>query len=367
MRLKHSCLGVLGFVGIVTAMTTVLPLDIASADPTTNTNAYWTQYGYDGGRSGFNLAEQTLGAGNVASLQQAWVAPVQLLNDVYATPIVTSAVYVSAGGSLEKLSLATGNVLWTASKANAVTPISANGVVVTGGVEGLSPATGTTIWHDSIGGADVAPSADGMTGFVATENNSLDAFDVTTGKTIWQTGHFRQGSPTVGGGMVFSTSGSGLAAIAEATGMQAWIQAKATAGTPVYADGTVYLAQTDLTAYQATTGKVLWTLPSGTTPAVANGVVYTIGTGHRLLALAANSGRLLWSSAIGTGLGGLLAVADGVVYVPGANHTLYAVDTTTGKVLWQDTLGGVVTSVVVSDGALYATASDNTLHAWRLP
>ncbi len=85
-----------------------------NAEGTANSSAYWSQFGYDAGRSGFNRAEHILGVANVASLEPAWTAKVQLANESNTSATVTNAVYVpTAGAGIEKLSLETGAVLWS--------------------------------------------------------------------------------------------------------------------------------------------------------------------------------------------------------------------------------------------------------------
>jgi outer membrane protein assembly factor BamB len=169
---------------------------------------------------------------------------------------------------------------------------------------------------------------------------------------------------------------------------------------PAVANGVVYLGSITggLLAYSATgsagcsgvpytylqgmTCTPVWTgntgRQNGSSPAVANGVVY-IGTrdGH-LDAFGAASGTLLWTAATGGSVDSAPAVADGVVYAGCSNNfepvgqtcgaNLYAFGATNGNLLWtgttEGTSGTIDQSPVVVDsggssaaGALYVGSS----------
>jgi outer membrane protein assembly factor BamB len=116
---------------------------------------------------------------------------------------------------------------------------------------------------------------------------------------------------------------------------------------PAVIDGTVYVAGADLHAYalDAASGVPRWSRwvgGSGSSPAVAAGVVY-IGGLLAVYALEAASGQPLWESPRADGLnfsGHAPAVAGGTVYAAGHNYrrkdgVLLALDTATGAVRWQ--------------------------------
>ena len=90
-------------------------------------------------------------------------------------------------------------------------------------------------------------------------------------------------------------------------------------------------ATTALCALNASTGAKLWSSPAGgSSPAVANGVVYA-GCGAHVYALNASTGAKLWSYPIG---GYSPAVANGVVYIGTGDGREYALNASTGAKLW---------------------------------
>jgi outer membrane protein assembly factor BamB len=95
-----------------------------------------------------------------------------------------------------------------------------------------------------------------------------------------------------------------------------------------------------------------WQVPVlGSSPAVANGIVY-LGASDGLYAFKARMGALLWKYTIATGAG-VPAVGDGMVYFDSYGG-LYALNAATGELLWAHiaTLGGD-SSPTVADGLVY--------------
>ncbi|GAC1622903.1 MAG: hypothetical protein NVS4B7_14290 [Ktedonobacteraceae bacterium] len=131
-------------------------------------------------------------------------------------------------------------------------------------------------------------------------------------------------------------------------------------------------AGTQLHAYNATTGSLLWTaitngVMQSASPAVANGIVYLapdIGDGH-LYAFNAKTGAKLWRASSGTSSSTDTSpmVAKGIVYESWGN-TLYAFNAKTGTKLWTDALGnGTTSSPALATGVIYFGAQDGYLYA----
>jgi hypothetical protein len=140
------------------------------------------------------------------------------------------------------------------------------------------------------------------------------------------------------------------------------------------ANGVVYIASNDgeLFALNASTGAKLWTFTSGdligSSPAVANGIVYVGST--NTYALNATTGAKLWTS--NTGANSSPAVANGVVYVGAGSSlglvpgTVDALNASTGATLWSYSVpsstgpSGTFTSfsgITVEDGTVYVGVS----------
>jgi outer membrane protein assembly factor BamB len=66
----------------------------------------------------------------------------------------------------------------------------------------------------------------------------------------------------------------------------------------------------------------------GSSPAVANGVVYVGSNDNNLYALNATTGAKVWNYTTGGSVYSSPAVANGVVYVGSQDHNLYALGTT---------------------------------------
>ena len=163
------------------------------------------------------------------------------------------------------------------------------------------------------------------------------------------------------------------------------------------ADGTFYAFDAAGNTNCSDTPKTctpLWTGAVGhqitsSSPAVANGVVYFGSLGNGTLYAFDAAGQTncsgspvqcqpLWSATGPFGVGSSPAVANGVVYVGSANHDLYAFDAAgntncsgtpkTCTPLWTAATGDqVVSSPSVANGWVYVGSNDNNLYAYTLP
>ncbi len=63
----------------------------------------------------------------------------------------------------------------------------------------------------------------------------------------------------------------------------------------------------------------------------------------------------------------LLAVANGIVYVSSQDHKLYALDAITGAILWTYTTGDAIdSSPAVANGMVYVGSFDGKVYAFHL-
>jgi outer membrane protein assembly factor BamB len=133
---------------------------------------------------------------------------------------------------------------------------------------------------------------------------------------------------------------------------------------PVVAAGRVYVAREDLSAYDAGTGALLWTVDADdvSVPAMADGRVVVIADG-RLLALDATNGVEQWSSH-DADYEGELVLDHRTVYAGVRGGDLRAVDAIDGTSRWRVHVGtDLARSVAVSDGVVYVAADPNRLEA----
>ncbi len=132
---------------------------------------------------------------------------------------------------------------------------------------------------------------------------------------------------------------------------------------PAVVNGVVYVGSNDgaIYALKASTGAGLWSFPvgfggPGTSPAVANGVVY-VGA---LYALNARTGAVIWSDGIG---GASATLADGVIYLGSVDED-FAVNARDGSPVWQTHLGyATASSMAFANGLVYFGTTNGVLYA----
>jgi outer membrane protein assembly factor BamB len=232
--------------------------------------------------------------------------------------------------------------------------VSAGGLLSTGSryeIVGGRPESGTVRWGLYSVNADTAvassiaalaaftpgpPAADGETSYVAAWDNAVEAVGAG-GRRLWRTAStaLPLTTPVVSGGKVFV--------------------------------GTIGSAD----AYDAGTGKVLWTQPitSGVVAAplpAGDGVLVVDRAYHKLHRLDLASGRDLWQVQLGTTLSPPVLVGSRVITVDEQGDML-AVDATTGRLLQKLTLrSGVRSPLAVGGGSLYAVGNDGRVTAVSL-
>jgi len=101
---------------------------------------------------------------------------------------------------------------------------------------------------------------------------------------------------------------------------------------------------------------------------VANGVVFIGGgTDNNVYALKAKTGHKLWSYQTGNWVGSSPAVANGIVYVGSLDGNVYALNASTGAKLWSYTTGNAVeSSPAVANGMVYVGSDDGKVYAFGL-
>ncbi|MFU1779953.1 PQQ-binding-like beta-propeller repeat protein [Haloarcula japonica] len=158
-------------------------------------------------------------------------------------------------------------------------------------------------------------------------------------------------------------------------------------GSPVVANGTVYVGSTDnsLYAIDAQTGTEEWAFPAQhrieATPAYSDGTVYVGSYDKHLYAVDATDGTEEWSRSFDGLVRGSPTVWDGSVFIGVGCHNLacawyadetdvpengwvYSLDAASGETNWRYEVGTeVVSSPAVTDEAVYVGASDGTLYA----
>jgi outer membrane protein assembly factor BamB len=350
----------------------------AQAPFSVNTN--WSQFGFtsDGQRS--NPYENVLNPSTVGGLGLLW--SYTTAGAVDASPAVAAGVVYagSTDGNLYALNAKTGAKVWSYPAGGAVyaSAAVANGVVYVGMNNGtsenlyaLNASTGGLRWSNSDFGGFASPAVADEAVYFA-NGGGMEAVNASTGALLWTytPGFQINASPAEANGVLYTGSlvNAVFYAIDTSTGVPLWTfesgpdRDYAFNSSPAVANGLVYAASDDgnLYALNASTGALVWGYPSGagSTPAVANGVVYVDG----VYALNATTGALLWTSPFGS----FPAVADGVVYSVGGND-VYALNASTGALLWSYATGGTVSArPAIANGVVYIGSDDGNVYAFGL-
>jgi eukaryotic-like serine/threonine-protein kinase len=251
--------------------------------------------------------------------------------------------------------------------------------------------------QESPNGAFTPSIADGVA-YVAASEGPLSAINATTGKRLWSfsepstwsaesgvTVPVQLGQPAVQGGTAFvSVEDEGIVAIGPG-GKLLWQsqtmvpsqENDVNLSEPALANGVLYATEgQDVFAFSAASGAQLWyaeptpwptaTPESCGEPAVSGGVLYlACGTGY-VYALSATTGKTLWSYEVpGTPVLTSAVVSGGAVYATTsfAHDELYAISTTTHAQLWSFTAAGPIKVPAVAGNTVYAASEDGVLHA----
>jgi outer membrane protein assembly factor BamB len=359
---------------------------IASHAVDTAAQTNWPQIAFDNARTGFNPLEKILSRSTVHRLKQQWTFNVG--GYVSGPAVVQGVAYTGSGdGHLYATNTSTGKLLWKVlldKSFDASWPTVVNGRVYVGtGVDhglfyALNAKTGAVIWKFGPGGGVFNSPAvlDGRVYFGANDGD-VYALDATTGKLVWKfpTGNLSSLlNPAVADGHVYITagtpSGDTLNALKASDGSLDWSFSSINGlGPAIVGDGKVYLGETDfpaggfIYAFDAATGKIIWTLNLGNggagTFALANGVLYTNSSDGTdgFLALDAATGRKLWGS---LNTAGLPVVANGVIYGFPKSGQLVALDARNGKLLKTVSTIGNTTGLAVVDGSVYTAGYIDT-------
>jgi outer membrane protein assembly factor BamB len=223
------------------------------------------------------------------------------------------------------------------------------------------------LWSRSTGdGTDeqfvnLVPTVSGNRIYTADRNGSVWAFELESGKIIWQT---KTGVPIsaaagIGEGIVLvGGSEAELVALEADTGEQRWrVEVSSEVlSIPRVFEGVVIVQTVDgnITALDAENGDRLWihdrtvpvlTLRGTSTPIVEGGVVVAGFANGKIIALQAANGRELWEApvAVPHGRTELQRIVDldadpvisrGVLYVVSYQGSLVAINLQNGRVLW---------------------------------
>ena len=240
--------------------------------------------------------------------------------------------------------------------------------------DGFRPWRFRAGWGNAVG----PPVACGGAVYVCSDDGRCHALDARTGRRRWTfTGDrgLRKASPVVGGDLVcFSDPDGTVYGLDRADGGLRWRARGDRRVELVASGGAVYGVDSgsmrggagwdSLLAWDAGSGEPLWCRRvdrSETLPAYADGRIYHHGSAGYLTAFDAATGKELWTQTHHSGgrlVGGVSTpcVADGFVYA-GAGDTLYAHDADGGEAVWARKIRGLILdAATAADGVVYFRA-----------
>lgn len=316
-------------------------------------------------------------------------------------------VYVAGNsGFCYAIDISSGSILWKTSTHSGgfAAPTYSNGVVYIGSTNtdgsdnylyALDAITGAQLWDFKAGPWDMPPLVNQGVLYGGGFDNKFYAIDVVTGQQMWSftaDNSFTGGGATYYNGNIYVRNDGGYFYNLDAgSGNMNWRLPIWPGGNPSILNGTIYTAGFDsvgansyLYALDAATGSVKWKYfmqyLNGSSPTVANGVVY-IGTGgHQIYAVNAETGDLIWHTEVGWWVNSAAIVADDILYVSIGDGTFDALDAITGNILWtlplypNGIVGGLCpvvanNMVFVGDygGNFYALDSKTGGTIWKIP
>lgn len=234
---------------------------------------------------------------------------------------------------------------------------------------------------------------------VGTGKGELRAYRGADGTLAWKhiDGNRIYRQPASDGERVFFAAAQGVTALAGGDGKVLWRHQNANfsdAAIGAGKAGMLFAAGDDgvLYALETKAGRQLWTSdfikdappdPPGFEGARARGangkarpsavvvhgdaVFLTVFDQCRVVVVAADTGKRLWSYQTGGWIGGTAAVTDAVVLVGSQDRSMHCLDRKTGKLLWKnETKGRTDTGGAVDDKFVYFGSTDGHVHCLDL-
>jgi outer membrane protein assembly factor BamB len=237
-------------------------------------------------------------------------------------------------------------------------------------------------------------AADGLV-YMMDSDAVVSAFSIDTGSRAWRVDTKDEdadstnigGGMAISGGVLYAVNGlADLVALDAKTGKQRYRQnlPSPPRSAPTVADGRLFFTTIDdrLLALAAEDGRQLWTYQSRISqtamlgqpaPAYADGIVIAgFGSGD-LVALRAESGGIAWSDSLGaarartaivdlSAIRGMPVISNGRIYVIGVGGLMAALDLRAGRRLWSREVGGTETPWLAGDW-LFVLSSEQQLAA----
>jgi outer membrane protein assembly factor BamB len=214
------------------------------------------------------------------------------------------------------------------------------------------------------------PAYDAAQAYVALRNSQLVAVSLETGQPAWSVECPVSAAPAAGDGLVFVGGDGFLRALAQGDGAQRWRTPLDGTVASVHWDTGWLIATTDrgaLLAIRAADGEVLWRrdLASGlqSAPAPTGDRLYLSLQSGVVMALALQTGDLVWTAQLPKPGAGILAIGDRL-FIGSLDNKFYCLSTKKGDVVWSWRTGADVIGMPAIDlKRVYFVSLDNVLRA----
>ena len=349
-------LAIFAFASVCFGFTAVIQSSVG-VDPTNPDNYSWPMYQNDLRHSGYSPSAGPLG--NLTLWKYT-------TNDTFrSAPTIANGILYAGSNQLRSvyaLNVSTGTLLWRYQATGAIcsSPAIADGILYVGYIGGfcaLNASNGMFLWNFATPNIIGYSSPAEYNGVVYTSGLALNSL---TGSKMWS----------------FPINGSDLFA-------------------PAIDNELVVLTSLDISsavscvyASNASTGALVWKFPAnnrhtfGSSPAIADGMVFAGLSDGKMYALDLNTGAKLWSNGanIWVNVGGAAYVADGhvtsasiangkVYFGASAEDNLgfmdiYALDEFTGEKIWTHHIESWISGpIVLAGNEVFLTAEDRYIYA----
>ena len=321
-------------------------------------------------------------------------------NAVYSPAVSNGVVYVGTSGSnIYALNAENGSQVWNYSANQEAytspTIAVADGAVYVGGfnnVFAINAKNGAQLWNDNYG-EDAryfnSPVVVNSVVYSGAQEGGFSSFNAKNGHQIWGYPYDNQSasiiyvtsSAAVANDNVYFAESDQIYALNAATGAKLWNYSIGGdfGSTPAVANGIVYVCTAaynvgNVYALNATDGTKIWSYTTdasiSSSPSVANGIVYTSSYIGTVYALNATSGVKLWNSTTSSsgGSGDLSPIVVGnTLYIGSSNGNVYAFNTQSGSKLWNFTVGNSSLSTpAIDNGVLYIGSANGNVYGLRV-
>lgn len=318
-----------------------------------------------GGR-GYVKSEREVSRASVGGLNVHWTADVKTKSPAAALVAADRILLTGTpdGPGLEAMDLQSGKALWAwkGSADDTGAPVRSGDRIIAaeqGVVTSLDRTTGTVAWSHKVDGDDTSVAAAFNRVFVSTDK-ALTTLKAENGAVRWSQPVDSPARMQVAYGWLFTSQDGVIAAHKPWDGTLRWKHAlprgRTRPSTPYVSKFVAFVTGPDgsgglrLRAIDSRKGELLWATAVGgkdscastctlATPVADDRLVYAATPDGLLTALDRNTGKVLWTSKLGSAVvGDPVVSAGGVVVVATEKRRLLAISNRTGDALWQQDL-----------------------------